>query len=281
MAVTPQSSSAERPVSPYRQEALDALDIGSKLDRHLRATKPVRWVALAAILVLIAAALIWAVAGRAPVLVTGSGALLPRDGLVRITSLHDGAVVDGIAEDRTTVAKGETLLVLEGADGTRRTIVAPTDGELVERSPLSLGDRVADGDAVGAILPSGSHGVAVAFVNPVAATSVAPGMTVLVTPDVAKAGAYGRMVGTITSIDRVPFAERDFIDLTAGNDALAASLASEGSLRVVIALTPADTPSGFLWTSENGPPFAIPTASAVNVSIQTGERAPISFLVGG
>jgi hypothetical protein len=277
--VSEPSPSAPRP--RYRPAAVAALDVTATLDRQLRTTTPARWAALAAVVAIVAAAIVWGVLGRAPVLVIGRAALLPGDGLVSVTALTDGVLVSAIDRDIVTVQAGQEILRLRDVDGSEQIVAAPATGDLVERAPLSLGDRVSGGDVVGALVPSGSDGDVVAFVDPTAATTVRPGMSVRLAVDAAPSSAYGTLRGTVTTVDAVPFGIRDFAQLTAGNDTLAHILPSHGTLRVTIELQAADTASGFAWTSTDGPPFALPPASTMTASIETGERSPLSFVAGG
>lgn len=267
--------------SLYRPEALAELDVTGKLDAQLRMAPPRRWLALLLIVVLVVAAAVWAVLGRAPQLVTGNGALLPSDGLIRLAPQVPGVLTAAIAPGVVAVHKGDRIVTLTAADGTTHDVVAPTDGDLVQRSPLSLGDPVTAGETLGAMIPAGDRSTSVVFVSPTAATAVRPGMEVYLSAAIAPASAYGRIVGHVAAVDRVPFDSAGVLQLTGGNQELARELTTAGTLRVVVTLDHADTPSGLRWTSTDGPGFTIPTASELDASIVTGARAPISFLFGG
>jgi len=67
-----EGESGER-VVPYRQTALDRLSSPEQLDQLLVATRPQGWLALAALLVLLASALVWASYGTVTTRITAEG----------------------------------------------------------------------------------------------------------------------------------------------------------------------------------------------------------------
>lgn len=69
----PRGEESEERVVPYRQTALDRLSSPEQLDQLLVATRPQGWLALAALLVLLASALVWASYGTVTTRITAEG----------------------------------------------------------------------------------------------------------------------------------------------------------------------------------------------------------------
>jgi hypothetical protein len=276
------------PAGLFRPEAVAQLDAQRRLDSSLTVAPLQSWLALVVVGLVALAAVVWAVFGRAPVTVSGSGILLPPEGLVAVIAPAGGVVADVPAiddEDPTTpgitVEAGERLLTVRAADGSTTDITAQVGGVLVARTPLAVGTALAPGAVVGQMLSSAERTVALLFADPTAGSSVVPGMPVRLTPSTVPASAYGELLGTVLSVDPLPYDQADFVQLAGGNTQLAAALGSVGSIRIVVELVAADTASGYAWTSQDGPPFDIAPTTTLTGSIQLGSREPLSYLLGG
>lgn len=276
------------PNSLFRAEAVAELDAPRRLDTRLRVVSPQRWLALVVIALLAVGAVVWAVLGRAPTTVAGTGALLPPDGLVQVVAPTAGVVdaAPGVGDSDPdtagiTVTRTEPLLTLRLADGTVTAITSPVTGNLIAREPLAVGSTVAAGEVVAQVLPAGAESVGLLFVNQTAAAAISPGMPVRLNPITVPASVYGDLLGTVRRIDALPLDRSGLLQLAGGNADLAATMAGTGTYRVVVDLIPADTPSGLSWSSRNGPPFAIPPATALTGTVTIGEQAPIETLLGG
>lgn len=273
--------------SLFRPEALAQLDAARQIDARLSVAPTRAWLALVAVGLLVAGAAVWSVFGRAPITVDGSGILLPPSGLVAVTSARGGTVTDVPTVDDVDptiagvdVAAGERLLTVRAVDGSTVDVTAPVPGTLIGRTPVAVGTALNDGAVVAQLLPRSGRTTALLFVSPLAGTAVAPGMPVQLTVSSVDPSAFGRLLGTVASVDELPYDRADFLRLAGGNTQLAAALTAAGSLRVVVALTGADTVSGYAWTSANGPPFPLAAGTAITGSVQVGERAPLSWVTG-
>lgn len=286
MTVTDPGNGASPPAL-FRAEAVADLDAQTRLETRLRVVSPLRWLVLVVVALLAVAAAVWAFVGRAPITVQGSGALLPPSGLVQVVAGVSGVVtevpqVGGDHPDTapTDVSADQALLRLRTADGAIVDVATPVAGELIGRSPLAVGSPIDAGEVVGQVLPQHAGPTALLFVDQNAAATITPGMPVRLNPDTAPAGAYGDLVGTVVGVDVLPLDPVDFQQLAGDNSELAAAMAVDGAYRVVVALTPADTPSGYEWSSRTGPPFAITPGTVLSGVVVIGEKAPIDTLLG-
>lgn len=272
----------------FRDEAVAELDAQTRLETRLRVVSPRRWLILAVVALLAAAAGVWAFVGRAPITVPGSGALLPPNGLVQVVATVDGVVaeVPDVADSYpgtapVEVAAAQPLLRLRLSDGTITDVAAPVSGVLIGRSPLAVGSAVDAGEVVGQVLPGQAGPVALLFVDQNAAATIVPGMPARLNPDTAPAGAYGDLLGRVVGVDVLPLDPVDFLQLAGDNSELAGAMAQDGAYRVVVALDTADTPSGYAWSSRTGPPFAIAPGTVLSGVVVIGEQQPIDTLLGG
>jgi HlyD family secretion protein len=109
---------------------------------------------------------------------------------------------------------------------------------------------------------------------------VQPGMTVLVNPSSVRRDVYGAIEGRVSSTSDVP-ASSDQLQKMLRNDDLVRKLAQNGPPFVVMVelLRDPATPSGFRWTSSQGPEATLSTGTLLDADIET-ERVPmISLLI--
>lgn len=94
----------------FRRAALERLSSPEQIDRMARVTAPFDWLAALAVLILIAAALAWAITGSVTTVVSGSGILIPTRGRVaEAVAEAEGTLVDIRVTLGDTVAAGEVL----------------------------------------------------------------------------------------------------------------------------------------------------------------------------
>lgn len=101
----------------FRKAALDRLSSPEELDRLVTLTTPRGWLALTALLGLLALALVWAVVGTIPTRVTGSGLLVSSGGRVfDAVASASGALVAPLVKPGDTVTAGQLLARVDKAE---------------------------------------------------------------------------------------------------------------------------------------------------------------------
>ena len=117
----------------FRRAALERLSSPERLDELMEVTPPRIWLALLALLGLLAAALLWAMFGSVPTLVRGEGVLI-REGSVRTIE----APVAGELETLTVragdvVQAGQALArIVEPSSRQVTTVTSPYAGRVLE-----------------------------------------------------------------------------------------------------------------------------------------------------
>jgi biotin carboxyl carrier protein len=95
--------------SIFRKVALERLSSPDRLDRLIRITGVRSWLMLAAIVVILAFVLIWAVFGEIPVTVRGQGILLKPGGIIQIQHGSPGIVIALNAKPGDQVKSGDVI----------------------------------------------------------------------------------------------------------------------------------------------------------------------------
>jgi HlyD family secretion protein len=165
---------------------------------------------------------------------------LTLDQASRVTSTQRGYVREIRSSIGQLVAAGQPLLSLELPDAPLQGVVfVPNDGKRIAR-----------------------------------------GMRVRVAPATVPQQEFGYMMGTVLSVSEQPVTLAGMTK-TLGNDLLVEQLAARGpSFLVELSLQrdPA-TPSGFAWSSRQGPPSTIGSGTGIRVAVEVTRRRPIELLL--
>jgi HlyD family secretion protein len=157
-------------------------------------------------------------------------------------------------------------------------VISPHRGTVREiRS--AAGQLVAAGQPLLSVEPIGASVQGVAYVAR-DAKRIAPGMRVRVSPAAVPQEEYGYLVGTVRAVSTQP-ATLAGMAKTLGSDVLVQQLAMQGaSFLVELDLeVDATTPSGYRWSSREGPPLRIGSGSAIRIEVETQRRRPIELVV--
>lgn len=95
--------------SLFRKNALEKLSSPDRFEERLTLISPRRWLALAALAGVLAAAALWGAFGRLPTHVRGAGMLLERGGFRNVASLADGVVGRLLVREGDAVEEGDVL----------------------------------------------------------------------------------------------------------------------------------------------------------------------------
>lgn len=169
----------------------------------------------------------------------------------------------------------ERLLSLEKAD---EIVFATADGVVAELE-IAVGDVLSPGQAAVNIL-SGDSSIAVeSFFRASDGKRIVPGMKALVAVSSAEAAIYGKAIGEVVEVSRLPVTAA-FIEDRIGNKELVSSLMADGApIHVRIRFKPdAETISGVAWTSFKGPPFKIDAGTLATSSVTVSSQPPINYV---
>jgi HlyD family secretion protein len=160
-----------------------------------------------------------------------------------------------------------------------RVIRSPYDGRVAE-VVLQPGQVLKTGERVGAVARTNDTTTLThrAYFPVAGGKRVRPGMAVRVTPTTVQRERYGGMVGTVRWVSPFPLT-RDKAAAELGNAELVKGLLPpSGVIEALVDLEPANTPSGYRWTS-SGPPHPVTVGMTTVTRVTVEERAPITYLL--
>ena len=250
------------------------------IDRRLKVTSGRMWLGLLAFFALLVGGGVWSVYGKAADEVEGVGAMVPAGGFIEATAAIAGTVDEVRVAAGDHVADGQVVATVTDTDGRRHDITSVTDGT-IEALLERRGSYVDAGETVAVIVPRDAPVEAVLYVGAVEGKAIQPGMTVYISPTTAPSSEYGSIVGTVTSIPTL-YVTRGQLDLTLGSEnPLSDELLGRGpGLEIGVALERADTPSGYRWSSSNGPAFTITSGTIFSGAVVIKRDSPGQQILG-
>jgi hypothetical protein len=266
--------------SLFRQEAMDKTLSPDELDRLMRVTSPRGWLALIALLALVATAIAWGVFGSIPVVISGDpGVLLGGDSRHQVVSQTSGLVTEVEVETGDTIKDGQVIARVRTNAGTESDILSLFGGR-VDSVVVEKGMLVTRGQNVAVVKVGKEPLAAFIFVPAEQGKQIKKGMTVQVLPSTVKAEEYGYIEGKVTSVSQFPVT-KDEMFLLLENQSLVDTLRTkDAQFRVDVKLhkNPSTT-SGFKWSSSQGPPFTITRGTLCTANFVLGEERPFNLVL--
>lgn len=261
----------------FRTKALAKRRQAEELDRLPEVAKPRGWLAALALTVLIAGLVAFLLAGSIPRRVAGDGVLASEGGIAEVQSDAAGVVAEVLVEPGSEVAAATELVALRGG----RTVTAGTAGTVlgVRTAP---GRVLAPGSPVATVArsPGEEPTRAYLFLDQRDAAGVAPGMEVDVRVASAPSARFGSVVGHVETVAASPISPEE-MDVLLANRGLVEQFSAGGPpILAVVALDPADTPTGLRWTSGAGPGFPLHAGTLVDADVQQGEQSVLDVVLG-
>jgi hypothetical protein len=267
----------------FRRSALERLSSPEQLDSLMQVTTPRAWVALLGISIIIVALGIWAFTGSIRVTTTGEGLLMKGGtGITTINALAKGQLDDMYVDTDDIVAAGEIIARIEGVDGETVPVRTLYGGRVIE-ALVSAGDAVEKGQRLVILEPTGEDVEleAIFYLPASEGKKVRPGMSVQVQLDTVSAEEFGVMKGWVTSVGEFP-ESRESMARVLENDEFATyffGLTNNAPLEVRVQFIPSrTTPTGYQWTTPNGPDIEIRSGTLAHASIMLSDEAPINLI---
>jgi len=263
----------------FRQRALERISSPEQLDRLVRVTSPRRWLALIALLLVVAAVVAWAVFSSVPTSVTLPGFYIPQGGLRVVQAPGDGTVESLDIAIGDHVVAGEEIGVVRGPSGARMPIRSPATG-VVSETDAHGQTVVAARERVALVEPVGWPLVVYSYVPTSVAPTLPVGTLVHVTFGAGIGATYGYTVGHVASVSRFPATHRR-LEFILQDAALIGDISAQGPTNeVVIELDQsARTPSSLVWGSGDGPPGPLPAGLPASVEFIVGSHHPIDNVI--
>jgi biotin carboxyl carrier protein len=266
----------------FRVKALARMRAPDEIDTPTTLASPRGWIAVFVVAVIVAGAAVWAFAGRLPITVNASGLLSHPQGISVLQSPVGGLVHDIRVAPGAQVSAGQTVADIQ-AGGTEQPVVSPFGGLVVEVT-AATGQVVGAGSTVLTVERTDGPDdrmVALLFVPASAAAELAPGMKANISVSSAPSAAFGLLQGQVAAVSQYPLDPASLNNLLGGDPALSGYTSSGAPWLVTVDLTPrAGNPSGFAWTSAEGPPESLHSLTSVTATVSLGSQSPVSFVLG-
>lgn len=264
----------------YRKSSLERLSNPEQLDKVLKVTSPMSWLALMGITLIIVVTVIWSFVGTIPETVTAKGIVSSVVGSNSIYTQDAGTVVSLRVRAGDEVHLGDPVMTYRNSSNEVVTVYSDQVG-VVSDLVVKMDDKFTPGKDIIRISPiSYSNQIVVCYVPLANAKKLERGMQVNITLDSLDSSAYGNMVARIINIDAYATPNEGISSVIGSDNNLISTFSKDGAVvAVACELYPdAATASGYYWSNDKGAGVQVENGSLVTAKIVTDEVAPITKL---
>lgn len=299
----------------FSKKALERLRSPDRLDTLFTNTTPVGWLALTAVLLLIASGIIWSLFGVMATKVNGYGVIVDSGGAASITHQAGGRVLALNVDTGDRVEKGQVVALVEQpaleqqiaklkAELTAATsrqdmnskvaelnslteklardreVISPFAGIIVEQK-VNSGDYVQPGAGLYGIRLDQERGdvIAILYVPVLEGKKIKPGMLVQIAPGSVDASEYGTLTGRVNTISDYPVSSEGVNSWVSNKELTTWLLQKNGGAAVEVRaelIRDPETVTGYLWSSVMGAPEVITPGTVCTGSIVVKRQPPLS-----
>jgi len=266
----------------YRKSALERISSPEQLDKVLKVTSPMSWMALIGITLIIVVTLVWSIIGTIPVTITTKGVVSSHVGSNAVYIEEAGEVSSVKVRVGQEINMGDPVISYLNASKETVTVYSDQFG-MVESLPVKIGDKLNPGSAVVRVTPQSTADqsqIVVCYVPLAQAKKLERGMQVNVSLDSLDSQSYGNMVARIINVDAYASSVEGMASVIGSGNNLDAAFTKDGAVVAVACelYTDPATQSGYFWSNAKGAKVEVSNGSLVTAKIVTEEVAPISKL---
>lgn len=260
----------------YRAGAVGQLSSPEQLDTEVRLVRPAGWIALGAVGLVLVAFIVWCFVGTVTTTFPAAGVLATQYGTVNSVASDAGSVSEVFVNQGDEVAEGDPVATVSTENGTV-TVEAAAAGTIVELLAYPS-DPVAAGATVASIQPDDEDLRVYAFVPVDGTQPIKPGMPVQISVTTVPSEEYGLLRGTVSRVGTHPVTRAGVLALLNNEEITNIVVSGVPVFQIEVALTEGDTPTGYAWTTADGPPEPLAAGTLVNSTVITAVQPPISLL---
>lgn len=266
----------------YRKSSIEKLSNPEQLDRMIKISSPLSWLALIAVLLMIAATIVWSIFGTLPTTETVSGVIVSPDNVCAIYSDTAGTVEKYYKDVGDEISVNDKIADVKTPDNKITTITAKYSGTLSTLT-AEVGSPVLSGTEVArmSVSSSGTQ-VVVCYVPLTIAQKFETGMKVLVYPTAVDSQKYGHMEAEILFVEEYASNASNLAYVLGDGNLVAEQFASNGPVVAIACRLQTDSTakSGFYWSGTTGKDVTVSNGMIVSAEIVVDESAPITKLIG-
>jgi HlyD family secretion protein len=161
----------------------------------------------------------------------------------------------------------------------RQQVLSPYTGRVLELM-LDPGNLVGPGSRILTLETLEAPVDAVVYIPAQDGKKVRPGMRARISPTTVRVEEFGYIIGTVKSVADFP-STPEGLERTLRNANLVTTLTGRGApLEVVVQLgLDAKTPSGYDWSSSQGPPIPVFTGTLCSASVEVAAKRPAEYVL--
>ncbi len=264
----------------YRKSALERMSNPEQLDKVLKVTSPMSWIALIGITLIIIVTLVWSIIGTIPETITAKGVVSAVVGSNSVYTEDAGKVVSLRVREGDEVHLGDPVMTYRNSSNEIVEVYSDQVG-IVSDLVVKKDDEFTPGKDVVRVSPIAQDSqIVVCYVPLAKAKKLERGMQVNITLDSLDSNSYGNMVARVINIDAYA-TPKDGMNSVIGKDNNLESTFNKDGAVVAVAceLYPStETVSGYYWSNAKGATVDVKNGSLITAKIVTDEVAPITKL---
>lgn len=265
----------------FRKKALATLQSPEELDLPVRFARPQGRLVLAVTVAVMAVAAFWGVNGSVSTTLGAPGILTHAGGSYTLQSPIAGQVTDVLVTEGQLLAAEDPLLKVRTRQGEQA--VRAVAGGRVTSLVAGVGSVVGTGEDVATlehVKGPDDPLVAVLYVPGDGGSSIAAGARVDLTVQSAPKQRFGVLRGRVARVGRAPQTQRQ-IGAFLGDSRLAEEFTRQGNpVAVLVELERSEhTESGYTWSSDDGPPYAVESRTPVTGAVRLPAQRPVEWLL--
>lgn len=264
----------------YRKSALERMANPEQLDKVLKVTSPMSWIALLGITFIIVVTIIWSIVGTIPETITAKGMVSAVVGSNSVYTEDAGKVVSLRVREGDEVHLGDPVMTYRNSSGQIVEVYSDQVG-IVSDLVVKKDDEFSPGKDVIRVAPiAQASQIVVCYVPLAQAKKLERGMQVNITLDSLDSNSYGNMVARVINIDAYATPNAGISSVIGSDNNLGSTFSGNGAvIAVACELYPdAGTASGYYWSNAKGASVDVKNGSLVTARIITDEVAPITKL---
>ena len=261
------------------------------------------WIASATLILLLGAVCLWGFFGTMELKQSATAVLIKSGRTISLYSPEDSVLLDLSIQRDQVIERDQVIARLDQSPLVEKINAAVNAGaadadiklmrdELMRRSQVltyddgrvqdvfvHVGDHLTKGQKIATIIqnpPKGENLKCLMYIPMDKIHSISKGMSVNIYPDFADKNTYGNLVGTIADVSTYPASDNYLLD-ELGSPELAEGLTGGAACfeLTISLLTSTETPTGYYWTTSNGPDIEIGDLNMCTADIILNTLRPV------
>lgn len=272
----------------YRKAALERLATPDQLDKVMKITSPLSWIALLGITLIIVAVIIWSFVGSLPSTVTASGMIVSSSTATNTIMANGEGTVEYCINEGQIIEPGDVVAKItpNGNYGNEAIIECRSDQMCFVSTILANnGAAVTSGTELMRIRPvprDNQKQVIVCYVPVSDIGKIDFEMTATITLTAADSNSFGHMIGRVINMDTYATSNQGIETVLGSDNSMAGLFVKEGGV-CAVTLEPAyvgNPPSknGYWWSNEKGYTIEFNDKMMCVAKITTKSEMPITKL---